>query len=90
MTDTTIKIWFLVSLDSDGAIAGQVLWGIVIEDRKLRWRENDFVCTSQIVQQVNEQSFKTRNSEYDCVGVGQKVTLPLDALIELRRGFCPD
>lgn len=38
MTDTTIKNRFLVSLDSDGAIAGQVIWGIVIKDRKSPFR----------------------------------------------------
>lgn len=90
MTDTTIKNWFLVSFDNDGTIAGHVLWGIVVEDRKLRWRENDFVCTSKIVEHVNEHSFKTRNSEYECVGAGKRVTLQLETLLELRRGFSPD
>ena len=90
MTDTTIKNWFLVSFDNDGTIAGQVLWGIVVEDRKSRWRENDFVCTSKVVEQFNENFFKTRNSEYECVGDGQQVILPLEALLDLRRGFSPD
>ena len=55
ITDTIIKRWFLVSFENDDEIVGKVLWGIVIEDKKLRWRENNFVCTSKVIEEVEKQ-----------------------------------
>ena len=49
MTDTIIEKCYLVDLEQNGNVVGQVLWGIVVEDRKNRWVAGDFVCTSPVV-----------------------------------------
>ncbi|WP_417514537.1 hypothetical protein [Marinobacter sp.] len=50
MTDTIIEKWYLVDLEQEGDVVAQVLWGIVVEDRKSRWVAGDFVCTSPVVE----------------------------------------
>ena len=37
MIDTIVEDWYLVDLENDGSVIAQVLWGIVVEDRKSRW-----------------------------------------------------
>ncbi len=90
MTDTIIENWYLVDLKVDEDSIGQVLWGIVVNDRKGRWVSGNFVCTSPVVERLDKALYRTRNSEYLCQGEGQRVTLPAEALIELRTGYSPD
>jgi hypothetical protein len=90
MPDTTIKNWFLVSLDNDGEIIGELLWGIVVEDKKFRWRPGDYVCTSKIIEKIDADLYQTINSKYKCCGLGKEVTLPIEALLELRGGYSPE
>lgn len=90
MADTIIEKWYLVDLQADEKNIGQVLWGIVVDDRKGRWVSGNFVCTSPVVQRLDNRLFRTKNSEYLCQGEGEEVTLPAESLIELRSGYSPD
>lgn len=90
MTYKINKQSHLVDMRTDGKNIGQVLWGIVVEDRKGRRVSGNFVCTSPIVERLDNRLYRTRHSEYLCHGEGQKGTLPAEALIELRTGYSPD
>ena len=90
MFDTKIKNWFLVSLKNTEEIDTQVLWGIVIHDKKGRWRSDDYVCTSTVVEKLEDGVYRTLNSEYKCCGEGKEITLGAEALFELRSGFSPE
>lgn len=90
MSDAIIKNWFLVNLDHEGNIVAQVLWGIVIEDRKGRWQSDNYVCTSNVIERLGDNIFRTRNSVYECRGDGEEVTLEAKAILELRDGFSPE
>lgn len=90
MTDRIIETWYLVDLKVDEECVGQVLWGIVVNDRKSRWVSGNFVCTSPVVECLHKGLYRTRNSEHQCQGDGQKVALPVEALIELPTGYSLD
>lgn len=64
--------------------------GVVVNDRKGRWISGDFVCTSPVVERLNKGLYRTRNIEYLCQAEGQAVTLPAEALLDLRTGYSPD
>jgi len=89
MIDTIVEDWYLVDLENDGSVIAQVLWGIVVEDRKSRWVSGNFVCTSPVVTYLSEGLYQTKNSQYLCQGIGPKVTLEAEALLELRGGYSP-
>jgi hypothetical protein len=90
MSDTIITNWFLVNFDNGCEIVGRVLWGIVVEDKKSRWRPGDYVCTSKVIEKTDLDLYQTVNSQYQCIGEGREVTLPLEALLELRKGYSPE
>lgn len=68
VTDTIIKNWYLVDLKVDEECVCQVLWGIVVNDRKGRWVPGNFVCTSPVVECLDKELYRTKNSEYRCQG----------------------
>ena len=90
MSDTIIENWFLVSLEHENTIAAKVLWGIVVKDHKGRWQPGDYACTSKIVEFMGNGLYQTRNSLYECLGEGEKVTLMAESIFELRRGVSPE
>jgi len=87
--DAIVENWFLVTLCGDDGQMGKVLWGIVVEDRKLRFQPGHYVCTSKIIEEVGPALFRTRNTIYKCVGSGQKVSMRIEYLPTLRRGYSP-
>tara|TARA_R110001599_G_scaffold326790_1_gene539426 strand:- start:32 stop:379 length:348 start_codon:yes stop_codon:yes gene_type:complete len=90
MTDTIIEKRYLVDLEDEGDVVAQLLWGIVVEDRKSRWVAGDFVCTSPVVEQMGERLYRTRNSKYLGQAEGHKVALKAEALLELCSGYSPE
>ncbi len=72
MSDTIIKTWFLVNLVHENNIVAQVLWGIVIEDRKERWQPDNYVCTSKVVERLGNNLFRTRNRCMNVVELEKK------------------
>lgn len=89
--DTIIKDWFLVDFTHAGELMNkQILWGIVVEDRKGRWVPGDYCCTSLVLTELDEQVFQTNNSIYCAKGEGQRVTAPAEAINLLRAGYSPE
>ena len=87
---TIIRGCYLVNLETNEGVIAQVLWGIVVDDHKRRWVPGNYVCTSNIIENMNGGVYRTKNTTYLCEGEGQTVALDIEALPELRAGYSPD
>lgn len=86
--DTIIKDWYVVDLVAEEGVQGTVLWGIVHDDPSGRWRPGEWCCSSKVAS-VGDDTVKTRNSTYGLHGQGERVQMPLNALLALRSGYGP-
>jgi len=89
--DTTVNGWFIVQLTNDDKqILAEVLWGIVEHDKKMRFGQGDYVCTSVIAEKA-ECYVYTQYSTYKLLGSGTSdISLPMENILLLRQGFSPD
>ena len=89
--DTLVTGWTIVQLINDNRdVLGEILWATVVEDKKFRFRPNDFVCTS-LIQSINDDYVYTSYSIYKLVDDGEEdFRLPAKSIILLRQGFSPE
>jgi len=89
--DTFLKqAWLIDFIDQDGTkLKGQIVWGIISEDRKNRWVEDDFCCTSLVINLKDDGLVQTKNSVYKVNQVLNRITLPIKAFPFLRAGHSP-
>lgn len=89
--DTIVRNWYLVDFTQDGErLEKRVLWGIVVGDRKGRWMPDDWCCTSLVLEELDNQLFRTRNSLYQADGEGIRMEAPVETVELLRAGYSPD
>lgn len=82
---TVVKNWSLVTIDDF-----QVLWGIVVSDDTARYQENDYVCTSRIIELKNNVVTTKSGSVYMPVGDGNEYSGSYLQLMELMSGISPE
>ncbi|MEA1079545.1 hypothetical protein [Marinobacter qingdaonensis] len=91
---TVLKKWFLIDFEFEGkAMEGVIAWGIVERDPSGRWSPGNYCCTSPVLKEVKEgdELFAiTRNSTYQLVGAGERITMPVQSILALREGYSPD
>lgn len=94
--NTLIEKWFLVEIYTDKSkednidLGISLLWGIVVEDYRLKFQHGSFVCTSNIAQRLSDNEFLTRSgTAYETVGTGERVKIHANDLPKLMNGFSP-
>jgi len=89
--DTIVRDWNLVDSTPDGErVEKRAVWGIVVEDRKERWVPGDRCCTSLVLEEFEDQLFRTRNSLYQADGEGIRLEASVETVELLRAGYSPD
>ncbi|AZT86077.1 hypothetical protein EHN06_21045 (plasmid) [Marinobacter sp. NP-4(2019)] len=87
---TIAKNWYLVTVrDKNGEALADFFWGIVVEDRKNRFKPGDYVCSTLIVETLGDSLFRTQNTLYEGSGEGERVSLALRHFKWLRAGLSP-
>ncbi|WP_350431384.1 hypothetical protein ABIS04_13390 [Shewanella sp. H8] len=81
---TFVKNWSLVTIDGF-----QVLYGVVVSDSTRRYQENDYVCTSRIIELKNNVVTTKSGSVYMLIGDGTEYKASYLQLIELMSGISP-
>lgn len=89
LNKTTMTQWFLVNFH-DAPPPNKILWGIIEDDPSGRWLAGDYVCTSPVLKIADDNTYITKNTKYQVLGPGQKIQLPVKAILDLRMGFAPD
>lgn len=88
---TVVKQWQIVSIIENAKSIGCVLWAICVEDSTSRFSEDDYICTSKIVEIDPEARLvKTLSgSSYYLEGDGIKAEVNVNDFELLRQGFSP-
>ncbi len=85
--DTTIYNAYIVTVP---ALKIEVIYGIVIEDRKGRFIKGDYVCSSAIISKNSDAKiFTTRNSVYAACGRVQKIIASTHEFKLIIKGMNP-
>lgn len=66
-----------------------ILWGLVEFDNRGWLKRGDYVCTSRVVERINDTLFRTCNSLYELNAAPEKIRLPITSLLALRKGIDP-
>jgi hypothetical protein len=77
--------WWIISFEHQGKPVeeGRILWGVPVEFDGETW------CCTSLIESVDGEYVKTRNSTYKLIGEGDEITLPLSDIERLRVGFSP-
>jgi len=92
--NTIIKDWFIVDVYTSHKFEEhlcKILWGIVISDDQGRFKKNDYVCTSTLLEiKPDERKVYTRSgSIYVLSGPGGQIQVTHDELAILYKGVSP-
>ncbi|WP_404391368.1 hypothetical protein [Pseudoalteromonas phenolica] len=89
--NTIVKDWHIVSIFDDEELIGKILWGICVDDMTFRFKTDDYISTSKIVEiSTHNQLIKTANgSIYQVIGEGQNAQVQMKDFELLRNGFSP-
>jgi len=92
--DTKLDSWFIVNFmnKKKDHIESSILWGIVHQDKKKRFKKGSYVSTSIITKIINDEIVLTLNSVYKIQkNKGITVELPNTYLTHqlLKSGFSP-
>jgi hypothetical protein len=82
---TVVKNWSLVTIDDF-----QILYGVVVSDNTSRYQENDYVCTSRIIELKNNVVITKSGSVYMLIGDGNEYMGSYLQLMELISGISPE
>lgn len=89
MNETTLRGWYLISFTDAPPPKNRVLWGIIEADSR-GLKPGSWVCSSLVIDQIDDKIFITKNTCYTTQGLGEEISLPVKALIELRQGVSPE
>ncbi|QTH64539.1 hypothetical protein J1N51_03435 [Psychrosphaera ytuae] len=86
---TNVEDWQIVSVLDNGAIVGEVLWGICVDDSTRRFIKGDYIRTSRIVKSHNQLIETVSGNIYRLLGEGVKSHISITDIGLLRQGFSP-
>jgi hypothetical protein len=81
---TVVKNWSLVTIDDF-----QILYGVVVSDTG-RYQENDYVCTSMVIELKNNVVTTKSGSTYQLIADGTERIGSYLQLMELISGISPE
>jgi len=85
---TVVKNWAVVSIKDDLS-PFKILWAIVENDERSRFKKGDYVCSSRIIFIENNQVRTHTGSIYELVGLGAEYVASYTQLMELMSGINP-
>jgi hypothetical protein len=90
---TILRDWWLIVFEQAGVDQGVIVaWGIVERDPSMRFPAGGFCCTSPVLEERKEDGKLfaiTKNSTYQLIGQGERITMPAKAILALRGGYSP-